>query len=93
MHVRHAQFRSVTTTSRLYIKTLMSQGRNSSLPAYEIVSLGRRMPSHELLFVQFLAWDTLSRRRINLIGRKDDGDQLIAHEFDYSVEKQVITGK
>jgi hypothetical protein len=43
--------------------------------------------------VQFLAWDTLSRRRINLIGRKDDGDQLIAHEFDYSVEKQVITGK
>ncbi|KAK9908353.1 hypothetical protein WJX75_006483 [Coccomyxa subellipsoidea] len=39
---------------------------------------------------KFLAWDTLSRRRINLIGRKDDGDQLIAHEFDYSVEKQLI---
>ena len=37
-----------------------------------------------------MAWDTFSRRRIDLIGRKDDGDQVIAHEFDFSVPNQVI---
>ena len=39
--------------------------------------------------MQFLAWDTLARRRVDMIGRKDKGDELIAHEFDYSVENQV----
>ena len=37
-----------------------------------------------------MAWDTFSRRRIDLIGRKDDGDQVIAHEFDFSVPNQLI---
>lgn len=39
---------------------------------------------------QFLAWDTHARRRIDLVGRKDDGDKVIAHEFDYAVKNQVI---
>lgn len=38
---------------------------------------------------QFLAWDTFARRRVDMIGRVDHGDEVIAHEFDYSVEKQV----
>ena len=40
-------------------------------------------------FAQFLAWDTFARRRVDMIGRVDHGDEVIAHEFDYSVEKQV----
>ena len=40
--------------------------------------------------LQFMAWDTFSRRRIDLVGRKDDGDQVIAHEFDYSLPNQLI---
>lgn len=39
---------------------------------------------------QFLAWDTFARRRVDMIGRKDKGDTVIAHEFDYSIEKQLI---
>ncbi|EIE20382.1 Metallo-hydrolase/oxidoreductase [Coccomyxa subellipsoidea C-169] len=39
---------------------------------------------------QFLAWDTFARRRVDMIGREDHGDEVITHEFDYSVEKQVI---
>ena len=42
-----------------------------------------------LLHVQFLAWDTFARRRVDMIGRKDKGDTVIAHEFDYEIEKQV----
>lgn len=38
---------------------------------------------------QFMAWDTHARRRIDLVGRKDDGDKVIAHEFDFSVKNQV----
>lgn len=48
--------------------------------------------SHRHLLVavlQFLAWDTHARRRIDLVGRKDDGDKVIAHEFDYSIKNQV----
>lgn len=37
-----------------------------------------------------MAWDTFSRRRIDLVGRKDDGDQVIVHEFDFSVPNQLI---
>lgn len=40
--------------------------------------------------MQFMAWDTFSRRRIDLVGRTDDGDQVIAHEFDFSVPDQLI---
>ena len=40
--------------------------------------------------VQFMAWDTASRRKIDLIGREDDGDQVVAHEFDYSIRNQLI---
>lgn len=36
-----------------------------------------------------MAWDTHARRRIDLVGRKDDGDKVIAHEFDFSIENQV----
>lgn len=36
-----------------------------------------------------MAWDTHARRRIDLVGRKDDGDKVIAHEFDFSVKNQV----
>jgi len=39
--------------------------------------------------MQFLAWDTFARRRVDMIGRKDKGDTVIAHEFDYRIEKQV----
>lgn len=39
---------------------------------------------------QFMAWDTFSRRRIDLVGRKDDGDKVIAHEFDFSIPDQLI---
>ena len=39
--------------------------------------------------MQFLAWDTFARRRVDMIGRKDKGDTVIEHEFDYSIEKQV----
>lgn len=37
-----------------------------------------------------MAWDTFSRRRIDLAGRQDDGDKVIAHEFDFSVPDQLI---
>ena len=40
--------------------------------------------------VQFMAWDTFSRRRIDLVGREDDGDKVIAHEFDFSIPDQLI---
>lgn len=40
--------------------------------------------------LQFMAWDTFSRRRIDLVGRQDDGDKVIAHEFDFSVRDQLI---
>ena len=40
--------------------------------------------------VQFLNWDTVSRRRIDLIGRKDRGDQVVVHEFDFAKERQVV---
>lgn len=36
-----------------------------------------------------MAWDTHARRKIDLVGRKDAGDQVIAHEFDFSVKNQV----
>ncbi len=39
--------------------------------------------------MQFLAWDTFARRRVDLIGRKDRGDEIIAHEFDFSIKNQV----
>lgn len=48
-----------------------------------------RASSELLLLVQFLAWDTFARRRVDMIGRKDKGDTVIAHEFDYKIEKQV----
>ncbi len=38
-----------------------------------------------------MAWDTHARRRIDLVGRKDDGDKVIAHEFDFAVKNQVRT--
>ena len=38
---------------------------------------------------EFLAWDTYSRRRIDMVERKDHGDEVIAHEFDYSVKNQA----
>lgn len=40
--------------------------------------------------MQFMAWDTFSRRRIDLVGREDDGDKVIAHEFDFSTPDQLI---
>ena len=39
---------------------------------------------------QFLAWDTHARHRIDMIDRKDRGDQVVVHEFDHSVKKQII---
>jgi hypothetical protein len=36
-----------------------------------------------------MAWDTHARRKIDLVGRKDDGDKVIAHEFDFSIRNQV----
>lgn len=36
-----------------------------------------------------MAWDTAARRHIDLVGRTDDGDKVVAHEFDWSLEKQV----
>ena len=41
------------------------------------------------VLAQFLAWDTFARRRVDMVSRVDHGDEVIAHEFDYSVEKQV----
>lgn len=35
-------------------------------------------------------WDTVSRRRIDLIGRKDRGDEVLVHEFDFSKRNQVV---
>jgi hypothetical protein len=40
--------------------------------------------------LQFLNWDTVSRRRIDLIGRKDHGDQVVVHEFDFAKKQQVV---
>ena len=40
--------------------------------------------------LQFLNWDTVSRRRIDLIGRKDCGDQVVVHEFDFAKKRQVV---
>ena len=42
------------------------------------------------MHAQFMAWDTFSRRRIDLVGRQDDGDKVIAHEFDFSIPNQLI---
>ena len=36
-----------------------------------------------------MAWDTFARKRVDMIGRKDHGDEVVAHEFDFSIEKQV----
>jgi hypothetical protein len=36
-----------------------------------------------------MAWDTAARRHIDLVGRKDDGDKVIAREFDFSKVNQV----
>ena len=44
-----------------------------------------------LQLLQFLAWDTFARRRVDLIGRKDRGDEIIAHEFDYTIRNQVCS--
>ena len=38
---------------------------------------------------QFMAWDTFARKRVDMIGRKDHGDEVVAHEFDFSIKKQV----
>jgi hypothetical protein len=46
-------------------------------------------PPHPSKTPQFLAWDTAARRRIDLVGRQDDGDKVVAHEFDYKVVNQV----
>jgi len=43
-----------------------------------------------VMHAQFMAWDTFSRRRIDLVGRQDDGDRVIAHEFDFSIPNQLI---
>ena len=51
--------------------------------------IARTVSPELLLHVQFLAWDTFARRRVDMIGRKDKGDTVIAHEFDYEIEKQV----
>lgn len=32
----------------------------------------------------------MSRRRIDLIGRKDHGDEVKVHEFDFSKRDQVV---
>ena len=40
--------------------------------------------------MQFLAWDQVARRKIDLVGRSDDGDKVIAHEFDYTIANQLI---
>ena len=48
-------------------------------------SLSALPPAH----AQFLAWDTFARQRVDMIGRKDHGDRVIAHEFDYSIKQQV----
>ena len=40
-----------------------------------------------------MAWDTFARRRIDLVGRTDRGDEVIAHEFDYAKEKQARSGR
>jgi hypothetical protein len=39
--------------------------------------------------LQFLRWDTVARRRIDLAGRTDQGDTIKAHEFNYSTPMQV----
>jgi len=41
------------------------------------------------MHAQFMAWDTFSRRRIDLVGRQDDGDRVIAHEFDFSTSSST----
>lgn len=41
------------------------------------------------LMLQFLRWDTVARRRIDLAGRTDQGDTIKAHEFNYSTPMQV----
>jgi hypothetical protein len=51
------------------------------------VNTHTRTHTHTLL--QFLAWDTAARRRIDLVGRRDDGDKVVAHEFDHRVVNQV----
>ena len=37
-----------------------------------------------------MAWDTASRRKIDLVGRTDHGDEVIAHEFEHSIPDQLI---
>ncbi|KAK9811899.1 hypothetical protein WJX72_012114 [[Myrmecia] bisecta] len=63
--------------------------------AWEVWGPSAKDPAHGTAAVidglrKFLAWDTHSRRKIDLVGRIDKGDKVIAHEFDYSVENQVI---
>jgi hypothetical protein len=66
-------------------------GRSLGAPAfptaYQLTSLPPCRPHNPN--PQFLAWDTFARRRIDLVGRTDDGDQVIAHEFDFLVENQA----
>jgi hypothetical protein len=40
--------------------------------------------------MQFLAWDTFARKRIDMVGRKDRGDELIAHEFNATIVNNVV---
>lgn len=37
-----------------------------------------------------MAWDTHARRRIDLVGRTDDGDKVVVHEFNFTVKNQVV---
>lgn len=39
---------------------------------------------------QFLRWDTVARRRIDLVGRTDDGDTIVPHEFNHTLPHQVV---
>jgi len=43
-----------------------------------------------LLLLQFLRWDTVARRRIDLVGRTDDGDTIVPHEFNHTLPHQVL---
>lgn len=71
--------------SLVHIETLTNHSQNA------IAAMLRNPPPSPRAPSSF--WDGTkcpSRRRVNMVGRNDSGDNIIAHEFNYSVPNQVV---
>jgi len=75
------------STCQSILRDFPDDGRNLH---HQQSSIRHPLTSAKSLLLRRSSWDTVSRRRIDLIGRKDRGDQVEVHEFDFSKRNQVI---